>query len=320
MATSKSATHPATPPAPEPPRRLTGPIPRPVRARIWVVRAFLTGWSRLFGLNGLYALGRFFAVCEHATDYKRRRRVHARLEMFFKSDVSPAWRRTVARRYFMRIRCDKMFYTIMDRIPRDKLMARMHIVGREHLEAALDRKKGVFVALCHFGSHHIAGMAMALLGYRLAGVRDPKESHVRRYIQEKYRQTFPEVAQMKMFYSDAFPRELYRYYQDNEIVAALLDVDPQRGQTLKTQPIRFFGETREFLTGPLRIAIRQGAVALQGFVISRPGFHYDFVLTPALLDPDSIVDERQAIADALQHYADGVEQHAREHPEHLMKI
>ena len=44
-------------------------------------------------------------------------------------------------KHFMRIRCDKMFYTIMDRIPRDELLARMHIVGREHLDAALDRAR-----------------------------------------------------------------------------------------------------------------------------------------------------------------------------------
>ena len=34
------------------------PIPAAVRARIAFVRGFLTGWMRLFGLGGLYRLGK----------------------------------------------------------------------------------------------------------------------------------------------------------------------------------------------------------------------------------------------------------------------
>ena len=296
------------------------PIPAAVRARIAFVRGFLTGWMRLFGLDGLYRLGRFFGTCEYLTDYNRRRRVHARLRLFFEESADAAWRRRVTHRYFMRIRCDKMFYTIMDRIPRDTLLGRMNLIGRERLDRALADGKGAFVALCHYGSHHIAGLTMALLGYRIAGVRDPKESYVRRYIQERYRETFPEVAQMTMFYSNVFPREIYRYYRENQIVASLLDVDSDRGQKLTTQTVRFLGEDREFLTGPLRIAWRQGAPVLQGFVISRPGFHYDLVVAPVLIERGKDADEAQEIAGAMQRYADRVAQHAREHPDHLMKI
>ncbi len=296
------------------------PVPAFVRARIVVVRACLAGCIRLFGLNGLYLMGRFFGTLEYLTDYNRRRRVHTKLKQFFKDRATPSWRRRVTRQYFMRIRCDKMFYTIMDRIPRDQLLGRIEFIGREHVNAALARNKGLFAAMCHFGSQHVAGLMMALMGYRLAGVRDPKESHVRRYIQRKYRETFPEIAAMKMFYSDAFPRELFRYYRDNEIVASLLDVDRARGQTLKTYPVSIFGETRDFLTGPLKIAIRCKATVLQGFVISRPNFHYQIISTPPLFDPEAVEDEEQTVAAAIQTYADRVEQHAREHPDHLMKI
>ncbi len=303
-----------------PPDRPQPLVPARVRLRIGCVRAFLTGWARVFGLTGLYALGRLFGTCEYLVDYKRRRRVHGRLREYFKSRATGPWRRRMARRYFMRIRCDKMFYTLMDRIPRDTLLDRMEVVGREHIDAALRRNTGVYVALCHFGSHHIAGLVMALLGYSLAGVRDPKESHVRRYIQEKYRRTFPEVAAMTMFYSDAFPRELFRFFQSNRIVASLLDVDRQRGETLRTHGVSIFGETRQFLTGPLKIAIRQGAPTLQGFVISLKDFHYRIVVTPPLFDPDGVTDPDRTIAEALQTYADAVEAHAREHPDHLMNI
>ena len=299
------------------------PIPAFTVARIQFVRGFLVLWMWCFSLKGLYMLGRFFGTCEYMVDYKRRRRVHKKLIEIFKGKATPAWRRVVTRHYFMRIRCDKMFYTIMDRIPRDKLMNRIKFVGRERIDAALGQGNGLYIALCHFGSHHIAGLIMALLGYKLIGVRDPKESPVRRYIAQKYRETFPEVAAMKYFYSDTFPRELFRSFKDGYLVASLLDVAQRRGEQHKMHPVTIFGETREFLTGPLKIALRCKAPMLQGFVVSRPNFYYRLVVGETLWDPESVelvADEETVVSDCLQRYANGVEGHAREHPDHLMKI
>lgn len=313
-----------TPPAP---KAASPDDDRPIHpitiARIQIVRAFLVLWMRCFSLKGLHMLGRFFGTCEYLCDYNRRRRVHKKLIEIFKEKATPAWRRVVTRHYFMRIRCDKMFYTIMDRIPRDKLLNRIKFVRREHIDDALAQGNGLYIALCHFGSHHVAGLVMALLGYKLIGVRDPKESPVRRYIAQKYRETFPEVAAMKYFYSDTFPRELFRSFKDNYIVASLLDVAQRRGEQHKMHPVTIFGETREFLTGPLKIALRSKAPILQGFVVSRRDFYYRLVISDTLWDPETVelvADEETVVSECLQRYANNVETHAREHPDHLMKI
>ena len=298
----------------------SSPVPAFTRFRIWSVRAFLVTWARCFGLSGLYGLGQFFGTLEFLTDYNRRRRVDRKLKSFFKDEYASSWRSRMTRRYFMRIRCDKMFYTIMDRIPRAKLMNRIKLIGRQNIDDALAGGKGAYVALCHFGSHHIAGLMMALLGYKLAGVRDAKESAVRRYIQDKYRQTFPEISNIKLFPATSFPRGIYRHLQGNKIVASLLDADRRRGERTKTYPVTIFGEERDFLVGPLQIAIRCGSTTLQGFVVSRKNFYYQMVVTPPLLRPESVNDEAETIAIVIQKYADGVERFAREHPDHLMNI
>jgi lauroyl/myristoyl acyltransferase len=296
------------------------PIPAMVRARIAFVRAFLVGWSKLFSMSGLYLLGQVFGTLEYLIDYKRRRRVSAKLHSFFRDQYPPSWFRRMAWRYFMRVRCDKMFYTIMDRIPRGKLMNRIKLIGRENLDNALARGNGLYVALCHFGAHHVAGLMTALLGYQVVGVRDPRESPVRRYIQNKYRETFPEVAGMEVFMASSFPRAIYRSFKSNKLIASLLDVDRSRGENTKTHPVQFFGETRDFLVGPIQIAVRCGATTIQGFIESRKNFYYRMIATPPLVDPEKVTDEEAMIADVLQRYADGVEQFAREHPDHLMNI
>ncbi len=297
------------------------PIPWLVRARIAFVRGFLMTYARCFGLSGLYKLGQGFATLEYLSDYKRRRRVDRKLIQYFKDQFSPAQRRRITWRYFMRVRCDKMFYTIMDRIPRGKLMNRIKTKGREHVDAALADGNGVYIALCHFGAAHVAGLMGALLGYDIAGVRDARESHVRRYIQKKYRETFPEVAKMNIVLASSFPRMLYRHLKKNGVVASLMDVERRRGDTTKTVPVTLFGETRNLLAGPAQIAVRNGAPIIQGFVVSRRNFYYQMIVTPPLLNPDEARgDEDAAIADTLRRYAAGVEAFAKRHPDHLMNI
>ncbi|HVP13363.1 MAG TPA: lysophospholipid acyltransferase family protein [Phycisphaerae bacterium] len=321
METENLAVKPAAPESGQAAaRRGELPISILARARIAFVRGFLVCWSKLFSMSGLYLLGQVFGTLEYLIDYKRRRRVHAKLRSFFKDEYPPPWFRRTAWRYFMRVRCDKMFYTIMDRIPRGKLMNRIKMFGRENVDNALARGNGVYIALCHFGAHHVAGLMTALSGYKVVGIRDPRESPVRRYIQNKYRETFPEVAGMEMFMASSFPRAVYRGFKENKLIASLLDVDRSRGENTKTHPVRFFGETREFLVGPIQIAVRCGATTLQGFIESRKNFYYRLSATPPLVDPQQVTDEEAMISDVLQRYADGVERFAREHPDHLMNI
>ncbi|MFQ5412658.1 MAG: lysophospholipid acyltransferase family protein [Phycisphaerae bacterium] len=280
-------------------------IPLFTRARIGWVRTFLMTWVHCFSLSGLYKLGQCFGFLEYLTDYKRRRRVHRKLLSLFGDQFDESRRRRLTCRYFMRIRCDKMFYTIMDRIPRNKLMNRIKLFGLSHIDDALRKGNGVYVALCHFGSHHIAGLIMALLGYELAGIRDSRESPVRRFIQQKYRETFPEVSKMKLFPATSFPRGIYRHLQGNKIVASLLDADRKRGERTKTLPAVLFGCR---------------STTLQGFVVSRRNFYFQLIITPPLIDPEAVEDETEAIACALRRYAEVVERFARENPDHLMNI
>lgn len=298
------------------------PVPAFTRLRIGFVRHFLVFYARILGMSGLYRLGRAFGTLEYLVDYNRRRRVHRKLQSLFGDEMDASRRRRAAWKYFMRVRCDKMFYTIMDRIPRGKLLNRIKIRGLHCVDDGLARGKGLYVALSHYGSHHVAGLMMALRGYKIVGVRDAKESHVRRYIQQKYRETFPEVRDMTLLLANSFPRMLFRHLQSGAIVASLLDVDRRRGERTKTYPVTFFGQERLWLTGPVQIAIRCGAPILQGFVVSRKNFYYQLIPTTPLIDPDeaAALPEEEVIQRVMHHYAANVEAFVREHPDHIMNI
>lgn len=320
--TDTSRSGDGTPAAPAQPTRRLGAY---TRAKFGIVRWFLMLWSRLFSLRGLYLLGRFFGTLEYIINFKRRGRYRRQLRKVFPEGITRKRESAVVREYFRRTRCDKIFYVIFDRLPKEKIMRRIRFHGREHLDAALARGNGIYVMLSHNGSHHVAGLLMALLGYKCAGVRDRNEGASRVYIQQKYAETFPEFRSIRMLYADSFPREIYRCFRENLVVGSALDVGRVRGMNLKTCPVRVFGETREFLTGTLQIALRCQATVAQAFVVSRPNFYFRLIVNPPLYvpgqdDTPASADNPERLADLMQCYADGIEAHVRQHPDHISRI
>jgi lauroyl/myristoyl acyltransferase len=297
-------------------------VPWYQRVKFALVRGFLASWVKVFSLKGLYLFGQWFGFFEYLINFKRRARYRQELADVFPQGLSRARQRRIIRDYFRRTRCDKLFYLIFDRLPREKIMRRIRFHGRQYLDQALTRRQGVYVMLSHHGSHHVAGLLMALLGYRCAGVRDRNEGSLRLYVQEKYARTFPEYAAVRVLYADSFPRDIYRCFQENRVVGSALDVSRIRGMTLKTCPVQVFGQTREFLTGTLQVALRCRATICQAFVVSRPNFYFRLMVKPPLYVPteEDRGENPERIRQLMQMYADGIAAHVREHPDHISRV
>jgi lauroyl/myristoyl acyltransferase len=298
------------------------PLGWPTRAKFALVRGFLVAWVRVFSLKGLYLLGLWFGTVEYWINFRRRGRYRSELRRVFLEPLGSSRERRIIRDYFRRTRCDKLYYLIFDRLPREKIMRRIRFQGRPYLDEALERGHGVYVMLSHHGSHHVAGLLMALLGYRCAGVRDRNEGAIRMYVQERYAETFPEYRAIRILYADSFPRDIFRCFQENRVVASALDVGRIRGATLKTCPVQVFGETRDFLTGTLQIALRCRATICQAFVVSRSNFYFRLIVHPPfhVAGDEEPPDSPELVQRLMQQYADGIAEHMRQHPDHLSRV
>ena len=106
------------------------------------------------------------------------------------------------------------------------------------------------------------------------------------------------------------------------MVGSALDVNRIRGLTLKTCPVQIFGETRDFLTGTLQIALRCQSAICQAFVVSRPNFYFRLIVLPPFHVPSdkATTESPELIQRLMQQYADGIAAHVREHPDHLSRI
>lgn len=325
MTSQEVASRPTETPASDSPAPVEGgglrAVSRWERWKFEAVRIVLYTLVRMFSLKGLYLFGRFFGTLEYLINFKRRARYRAQLRQIFPDGVSRLRAGKIIRSYFCRTRCDKLYYLIFDKLPKAKILRRIKFHGRQAVDDGLSQGRGVYVLLSHHGSHHVAGLLMALLGYRSAGIRDRNEGALRVYVQQKYAESFPEFRDVKMLYADSFPRDIYRCFKENRLVGSALDVSRVRGQSLKTCPVQIFGQQREFLTGTLQIALRSRATIVQGFVVSRKNFYYQLVAQPIYTpDDDHPGDDPALVADLMQRYADGIEAHMRQHPDHLSRI
>ena len=295
-------------------------LPVIARLKFTVGRFFLWLVIKCTTLNGLYRLGQVFGICEWALNRRRRKRYHRRMKQIFGEEYQPAIMKTQCRRYFMRTRCDKLYYLAFDLIPRDQILQRIHLPQRCLIEASLADGCGVYLAISHLGAQHVAGLLMCFLGYPLAGVRDRNESALRQYIQQRFASRFSEVGATKMFFTDAFPRNIYRWFQGNGLLASALDSDPSSHSQLSRIGVRVFGEDREYLTGTMQIALRCKAAILQAFIVSKPNFHYVMTVTEPLVDPQSGSDSPAVLQEVMQAYASNIEAHALQHPDHMSRI
>ncbi len=289
-----------------------------IKLKYIFVRSGLVLLTKAIGLDGLYQFGRFFGFCEYLLQYKKRARIYRRLEQIYARALDPSEARKIACRYFMRIRCDKMMYTIIDKIDRKELLKRFEIEGKEYIDKSIERGKGTFLMFSHQGSHHLAGILLILSGYRILGLRDPNESPLRIYVQQQFEKNFPEFRDLQITPNDSFARTFFKAFKENQIVAAAMDVWRERENT-RTVTVKVFGQERQFLSGMTYIALRSRSALLVGFVLSLPNFHYRVIFHPWLNNPDEDTDTPETVKTVMQKYANLIEQHVKKYPDHISK-
>lgn len=308
---------------------LLPPLARPsddTKPRLWESVSFavvhtVARWLLVcLSLSGFYQFGRLFGTLEWLINYKRRRRFRAGHKRVLGREPAPRERRRAAREFFMQTRCDKLFYLVFDCIPQERAMTLLSIGNKALLDEAVARGRGVYIAVSHQGALHVIAMLMALQGYKTAGVRDPREGAIRRYVQNRFDHLHPQFQRMRVLFADGYPRDIYRCLRDGYLLGSAMDVSRVRHPNQKVEEVTIFGQKRTFVTGPLRIAIRCRAPVLQAFVIPEKGFRYQLDIVEVLVDPEHVDDEAAAITQALRTYARNVEKHVRMSPNLLTRI
>jgi Kdo2-lipid IVA lauroyltransferase/acyltransferase len=154
---------------------------------------------------------------------------------------------------------------------------RIALSGREHLDAALAKGKGVLVLSAHLGNFFLVGSRLAIDGYPASVlVNQPRDGQFAD-LMDRYR------LQVRQRTIHARPRrqalqELREVLRLNQIAVMIAD------EYRKTDgiPVTLFGMTVFARRGPVTLALRTGAAVVPAYLIRRPDDSLQLVIEPEL--------------------------------------
>ena len=183
------------------------------------------------------------------------------------------------------------------------------IKGRDTLDAALARGKGVLLVSAHIGNWEIGGNLLRVFGYPLTVVGLPHNSAqtnaLVRHLRSARGMDIIEVG------DSAFSVvEILNALRANRIVAMVGDQD----HLGSGQAVRFLGHRLRMPAGPVVLAMMSGAALIPTFVLEKPDGTYSGILEhPMPIDTQG--DRDQAIQRNLQRLAGVFESYIKQYPE-----
>lgn len=209
--------------------------------------------------------------------------------------------RTRIARHMMRSYNRMMFeFFRLPHVSREELFNNVEVVGREHLEQAIARGRGVVFASSHLGNWELGAVTLAQMGYTIYAVAGKQ---LGRWLAGAVRDTKSELSIITVSPEDGF-RKLLRALEHNDPVALVVDGDIyQHGVE-----VEFFGRSYNFPAGPGVLAQRSGALVICGYC-ERLGPGRFRITMEKPLDPADF----PTVAALNQAVAGTIERHIREH-------
>lgn len=205
-----------------------------------------------------------------------------------------------------------LLYPLMNRKFMKKIVT---IEGKEHLDNALSKGKGVLLFQAHFDAFQMVMPAVGYSGYKMSQISASAsvwKANSSSRIQEK-------SFDIKAEYEYSLPvhhisvksslRPAFRALENNEIVGITID----GGGGKKVVSVRFLGRDANFQQGGADIAIRTGAVIVPAFIITEKGLKHRVILHPPI-EVGEMLTRDEKIRKVLQEFAAILEGYVYRYP------
>lgn len=249
----------------------TRPIRHFIGGYVYSFSSFILAWIPRFLL---YLIADFFGTIAFYTKTKSIRWINENLKYAYGDEKSSRELDDIARnvcenlsRGFME--CFRVIYR-----PPEKIAKNIKITGREHLDKALAKEKGVVAISAHLGNFLLLGPALGSAGYPYnVVVKDPPDAVIKKIWRRG------QINSLNMPIPAEPPlecvRSTLRKLRAGEIVALIADEDRSQGI-----PVEFFGKPAYSATGPAVISLRSGAPLVPIFVVREEKNRHHVIIEP----------------------------------------
>jgi lauroyl/myristoyl acyltransferase len=189
--------------------------------------------------------------------------------------------------------------------PLDDRIASFTITGWDHVEAAIERGRGLIIATAHFGALEVPGLRLAQHTEFHAVYDAFTPDYLDRLIQEKRREKKINPVPVGNV------RAMMKILKSGQTLALLFDKPIETG---KGVPVRFFGRETVVPGGPAVLAMRTGAALLPCFTFRHPDRTFESVVFPPISCASTGNRARDTQA-AMQKLMDSLQTVVRERPD-----
>ena len=192
------------------------------------------------------------------------------------------------------------------------------IEGKEHLDSALSKGRGVLLFQAHLGAFQMVMPAIGYNGYKMNQIsasssiwKDGSTSAIQRRsfdIKADYEYALP----VRHIPVHSTLRPVFRVLQRNEIVGVTVD----GGGGKKVTSIRFLGRDANFQQGAVDLAIKTGAEIIPAFIITEKGLKHKLIVHPPIERNGK--EQQEVIREILQKFVSLLEDYVTRYPTHYL--
>jgi len=197
---------------------------------------------------------------------KYRKRVIGNLSIAFRNEKDLDEIKCLAMQVFFHFTLTPLETIYLVANPFERILAKIRIEGREHLDAALAQGKGAIALGAHLGSFTLLGTRLAVEGYPFNVILNESNfprlmKRIREYSRRVGQKSFsPKPASTSV-------KKSMNCLRRNEILYLVADQQQRRGGI----PVSFFGQTAYTPPGPAIFSLKTGAPILPMYVLREKG-------------------------------------------------
>lgn len=181
--------------------------------------------------------------------------------------------------------------------------------GREHIDSALERGKGLMFVEAHIGNWELLGIWVSALGYPVDYLIGQQHN---RYVDNLFR-GFRSTMGATLIPVGVAARHVLKSLRANRMIAVASDQHSASGGVI----VDFFNRPASTPKGPAAFSIKTGCPIILGALIRERYDRHRAIISPPIYPPDSGDNEKDAIW-ITQQYTSLLEKLVRQYPEQWM--